>query len=102
MTNQPNTEDGNEWIDNILDKYFNDGGGWNGNGKEAILNYIQSNYILKSDVERIIGEDEKILVRPEPMQGIDNLWLQGRAEGDFTGRNELRAEQRKKLNKLML
>jgi hypothetical protein len=67
MTNQPNTEDGNEWLDEILDfpaygfdKYeecpecmFN-----RVEAKQQILSYIQSNYILKSDVADIIGDDQ--------------------------------------------
>ena len=65
MTSQPNTEDGNEWLDEILtnakipiDGYITDK---NGNpihikkvAKQAITDYIQSNYILKSDVEDTI------------------------------------------------
>ena len=69
MTSQPNTEDGNEWLDEILtnakipiDGYITDK---NGNpihikkvAKQAITDYIQSNYILKSDVENIIKQSK--------------------------------------------
>jgi hypothetical protein len=59
-TNQPNTEDGNEWLDDIMCEITYDGC-YQPDGleeaKDEIKSYIQSNYILKSDVEKIIGLD---------------------------------------------
>lgn len=51
-------------------------------------------------MEEVIGEDEKILELPEPIQGVDQLWLEGRAQGEFSGKTDLRAQQRTRLNKL--
>ncbi len=99
-----NTEDGNELDKKVLELFgylvpvIN---GRYGNGynsypairgykkfKEELLHHIQSNYILKSDVEGIIGEDEK----EKPLNGgpftntIDNR--------PIIFRNSLRNDQR--------
>jgi hypothetical protein len=58
-----------------------------GQAKEAIL----------SDLLEIIGEDNKVMVKPEPIQGIDQLWLDGRATGEFSAKNQLRQELRDKV-----
>jgi hypothetical protein len=52
--------------------------------KQQILSYIQSNYILKSDVEKIIGDDE-----PRIPSETNNLQSKKRRI-----RNAIRAEQR--------
>ena len=63
MTNQPNTEDGNEWLDNIMCNITYDGC-YQPDGleeaKDEIQAYIQSNYILKSDVEGIIKQSKPV------------------------------------------
>ena len=61
MTNQPKTEDGNEWLNIWVNIHFTENsipgirsGELTDESKKAILSYIQSNYILKSDVEDFI------------------------------------------------
>lgn len=91
-----NTEDSNEWLDGILGLVVQ----YQKNqsklkklpeldptqAKQQILSYIQSNYILKSDVEKIIGEDEPI--------SYGDGQIGNTPEED---RNELRQEQRYRL-----
>jgi hypothetical protein len=66
-SNQPNTEDGNE-LDITLDIIMPRVGEIDGltgeiriqaieTAKQQIISYIQSNYILKSDVEKFIDEN---------------------------------------------
>lgn len=60
-TDRPNTEAGNEWLNKVF-KYYIETDLEElidvGSAKEAILSYIQSNYVLKSDVEKILNRLE--------------------------------------------
>lgn len=58
---------------------------------KASEKYFQNDSVLKSDVVRAIGEDG-VTVVPEPIQGVDQLWLEGRQVGIGFERNRIKKE----------
>ena len=79
-SNHPNIEDGNEWLNIWVNIHFTENsipgirsGELTDESKKAILSYIQSNYILKSDVEDFIKD---ILLDGPPLTYTEHTeWL---------------------------